>query len=153
MGKIAASLAKMHGQRVYFDVKLFIYVLNNTTQWLDACLPFFDAVQNGDIEGCTGDIGLSELLVKPMQTNDMVGVDLVQSLFDGRGYFTLLSHTREMFVLAGHIRGTQKLRMPDAIHTATAIQSGCKFMLTHDATFARRAQGVEVINIGELLPD
>lgn len=89
--------------------------------------------------------------MKSVYTNRMAAMDLVWSLFDARGYFTLLSHTREMFVLAAHIRSTQKLRMPDATHTATTIQSGCKFTLIHDATFACAAQQVQVIDIGKLL--
>lgn len=153
MGKIASFLTKTKGQKVYFDDNIFIYVLNNTPHFVDVCLPFFDAVESGDIEGCTGDIGFSELLVKPMQTNDMIGIDQIHSLFDERGYFELISHSREMFEMAAYIRANQKLKMPDAIHTATAIKSGCKYMVTYDDKLARRANGIEVINIREFLSD
>lgn len=156
MRNMAATLAAMQGQRVYFDVNVLIYVLNNTPVLADVSLAFWEAVQNGHMEGCTGELGLAELLVKPMQTNDLAAADVVRSLFDERGFFTLLAHTRAMFELAAQLRGTQKLKMPDAIHTATAIESGCAFMLTYDLALAQRSHGVgsgmEVIHIRDFLP-
>jgi predicted nucleic acid-binding protein len=151
MGKIKDYLAKIQGQKVYFDTNVIIYILNNEAPFSHACLPFFEAVENGDIVGCTGEIGLSELLVRPMQTNDLFGIDYVKSLFDERGYFELLPHTREMFELSAYIRATQKLKTVDAVHAATAIKNGCHFMLTHDEKIAKNVKGLNIINIKDFL--
>jgi predicted nucleic acid-binding protein len=150
MVSIAKTLARMQGQRVYFDTNILIYVLENSTGYVEACLPFFAAVADASIIGCTGEITLAELLVKPMRSNDMVSMAKIRSLFDD-GYFESFSHNRSSLELAAHLRATQGLRMIDAIHTAAAIQGNCKFMLTHDKQINRQARGIEMVDIAAWL--
>jgi predicted nucleic acid-binding protein len=150
MVSIAKTLARMQGQRVYFDTHILIYVLENSTGYVEACLPFFAAVADASIIGCTGEITLAELLVKPMRSNDMVSMAKIRSLFDD-GYFESFSHNRSSLELAAHLRATQGLRMIDAIHTAAAIQGNCKFMLTHDKQINRQARGIEMVDIAAWL--
>jgi predicted nucleic acid-binding protein len=146
MASIAQTLAHMQGQRVYFDTNILIYVLENSAGYVDACLPFFSAVADGGIIGCTGEMTLAELLVKPMRSNDMVSMAKIRSLFSDE-YFEVFAHNRNSLELAAHLRATQGLRMIDAIHTAAAIQGNCKFMLTHDKQINRQARGLEIVNI------
>lgn len=150
MASIAQTLAQMHGQRVYFDTNILGYVLENSVGYVDACLPFFAAVADGSIIGCTGEITLAELLVKPMRSNDMISMAKIRSLFDEE-YFEVFAHNRSSLELAAHLRATQGLRMIDAIHTAAAIQGNCKFMLTHDRQINRQARGIEVVDIAAWL--
>lgn len=146
MGNMAQMLLRMQGQRVYFDTNILIYVLDNTANYVDACLPFISAVAEGTMTGCTGEITLAELLVKPMRTNDMVSMTKIKSLFDG-DYLEVFAHDRKSLELAAHLRATQGLRMIDAIHTAAAIVGNCKFMLTHDQQINQQARGIEVVDI------
>ncbi len=146
MASIAQTLAQMQGQRVYFDTNILIYVLENSAGYVEACLPFFSAVADGSVIGCTGEMTLAELLVKPMRSNDMVSMAKIRSLFDDE-YFETFAHNRSALELAAHLRATQGLRMIDAIHTAAAVQGNCKFMLTHDKQIHRQARGLEVVNI------
>jgi predicted nucleic acid-binding protein len=150
MPSIAQTLAQMQGQRVYFDTNILVYVLENSTGYVEACLPFFAAVADGNIVGCTGEITLAELLVKPMRSNEMISMGKIRSLFDD-GYFETFAHNRSSLELAAHLRATQGLRMIDAIHTAAAIQGNCKFMLTHDRQINRQARGIEVVDIAAWL--
>jgi uncharacterized protein len=150
MASIAQTLAQMQGQRVYFDTNILIYVLENSAGYVDVCLPFFAAVADDSIVGCTGEITLSELLVKPMRSNDMISMAKIRSLFD-EGYFETFAHNRASLELAAHLRATQGLRMIDAIHTAAAIQGNCKFMLTHDKQINRQVRGIEIVDIATWL--
>lgn len=147
MAAMVQTLARMQGQRVYFDTNILIYVLENSAGYVDACLPFFAAVAKGEVIGCTGEITLAELLVQPMRCNDMVSMAKIRSLFDG-GYFEIFAHDRKSLELAAHVRATQGLRMIDAIHTAAAIQGNCNFILTHDKQINRQARGIERVDIG-----
>jgi predicted nucleic acid-binding protein len=151
MGSIAQTLARMQGQRVYFDTNIFIYVLDNTTGYVDACLPFFEAVAQQNTIGCTGEITIAELMVKPMRSNDRLATNAIESLFSDQGYFETIGHNRAVLELAAYIRATQGLKMGDAIHTASAIKGGCSFMLTHDGQIQRQVKGIEVVNIGDWL--
>jgi predicted nucleic acid-binding protein len=144
---IEQTLGRMQGQRVYFDTNILIYVLENAAGYSEACLPFFSAVAQQDIVGCTGEMTLAELLVQPMRSNDMIRMGQIRALFDD-GYFEVFAHHRPSLELAAHIRATQGLKMIDAIHTASAIHGGCKYFITHDKQMQRQVSGIEVVNIG-----
>jgi predicted nucleic acid-binding protein len=151
--QLQKQLAKMQGARVYFDTNILIYVLENSAGYVDVCLPFFEAIADHSIIGCTGEITIAELLVQPIATNNLLGIQHIKALFASDAYFQTAAHDRETLELAAYIRATQKLKMIDAIHTATAIQSQCPYMLTHDKQLARRVNGVEIVNINQFLPD
>ena len=146
------AITRMQGSRVYFDTNIFIYVLDNIIGLADVCVPFFKAIEAHDIFGCSGDMAIAELLVKPMQTDDRVNIERIHALFDNElGYFEAIPHPRETLVLAAQLRATQRLKMIDAIHAATAIKGGCKYFVTHDAGLAKNFQGLEVVDIKAFL--
>ena len=152
MESITQTLAKMQGSRVYFDTNILIYVLEASAGYVDVCLPFFTAVAQRDVVGCTGEMTLAELLVKPMRANDMVSISKIRALFDD-GYFEIFAHHRDSLELAAHLRATQGLKMINAIHAAAAIKGGCGYLLTHDRQIEKQVKGVEVVNInGWLAP-
>jgi predicted nucleic acid-binding protein len=148
---LAAQLAKMRGHKVYFDTNIIIYVINNTTEFVDVCVPFFTAIENGDIIGCSSDVTIAELLVKPMQTNDMLAISNIKAMFDVGGYFETFAHDRATLELAAHIRATKGLKFIDALHTATAISNGCSYIITNDKPLARKVTGVEAVDIKDFL--
>lgn len=148
---LAAQLAKMRGHKVYFDTNIIIYVINNTLEFVDVCIPFFEAIENGDIIGCSSDVTVAELLVKPMQTNDMLAISNIKAMFDVGGYFETFTHDRATFELAAHIRATKGLKFIDALHTATAINKGCGFIVTNDKPLARKVAGIEAVDIKDFL--
>lgn len=146
MASLAANaLPAMQGQRVYFDTNLFIYFLEGDERYLPACLPFFQAVEDGAIEGVSGDLAVAELLVKPLRLNDSFGTEQVRALFGAQGYFKALPHDRQTLEFAAHIRATQQLGMVDAIHLATAIKARCSHILTNDDRLARRSIGIQAV--------
>ncbi len=50
----------------------------------------------------------------------------------------------ELAMLAARLRAAHGLRLPDAIHAATAICAGCAALLTHDRNFSR-LKGLRII--------
>jgi predicted nucleic acid-binding protein len=148
---LTAQIAKMRGHKVYFDTNIIIYVINNTTEFVDVCVPFFTAIENGDIIGCSSDVTVAELLVKPMQTNDMLVISNIKAMFDMGGYFETFAHDRATFELAAHIRATKGLKFIDALHTATAINNGCSYIITNDKPLARKVSGIEAIDVKDFL--
>lgn len=148
---IDQALARLQGHRVYFDTNILIYILENASGYVDACLPFFQAVAQQDVIGCTGEMTLAELLVKPMRTNDMISMGRIRALFDD-GYFEVFNHNRESLELSAHLRATQGLKMVDAIHAAAAIKGGCNYFITHDKQLGKQIRGIEVVNIDVWLP-
>lgn len=152
MESLTAQLAEMQGTKVYVDTNIIIYILDDIKEFSPVCLPFFKAIEEGEITGCSGDLTLAELLVKPMQKNDLTSIEIIKSLFDEEnGFFEVLPHDRRTFELAAHIRATQGLKMVDAIHTATAIKNNCQYILTNDKPLARHVSGIKSVNISDYL--
>jgi predicted nucleic acid-binding protein len=141
----------MQGKRVYFDTNMFIYFLAGNEKYLPACSPFFQAVEDGEITGVSGDLALAELLVKPFRDNDIFGAEKVRTFFNANGFFTALAHERETLEFAAHIRATQNLSMIDAIHLATAIHGECSHLITNDEKVAARAKGIQCVWLGDLV--
>lgn len=146
MESIETILKKMQGKSVYFDTNPIIYFVNKTPLFFDVCLPIFKAIESGNISPYSGELCLSELLVKPLRENDILKVRYLKDIFDS-GFMTLLPHNRKILELASSIRASQNLKMIDAIHAATAIENGCEYLITGDNGIAERLTGIEVVNL------
>jgi len=53
--------------------------------------------------------------------------------------------------MAANLRATYRLKTPDSIHAATALQHGSSLFLTNDAGF-RKVSGLNVAILGEFDP-
>ncbi len=146
-----ALLQRLSGQSVYFDTNPIIYFLNQTPGYFDICVALFQGVDEGRFKACSGDLCLTELLVKPLRDNDPIQVRNIKGLFDD-GFVQLLPHHRPVLELAAQIRATQNLRMIDAVHAATAIHHHCGFVITGDRGIARKVKGVEVVDLNDFFP-
>lgn len=62
---------------------------------------------------------------------------------------TVCPVTRDILIEAARLRSLSSLRLPDAIHLATAINAGCSAFLTNDRGIAAAA-GIKVILLSAL---
>jgi predicted nucleic acid-binding protein len=86
--------------------------------------------------------------VRPLKNgNSSLARDYQDALQSRRG-LTVLPVSRDVLVEAAHLRATTTLRLPDAIHAASARLGGCGRFVTNDARFRT------VLDLGVvLLPD
>ena len=63
---------------------------------------------------------------------------------------TVLPHTTKVFELAGELGVKRAMKLIDALHYATAVLAGCKFLLTNDSGFVS-SQEIEIISLQNLL--
>ena len=139
MDKIENALALLEGQDVYFDTSPLIYFLDRVEIFFDISLLFFQAIESNLFQPFSSDLCMAEMLVKPLRLKDNQRTTIIKNFFDS-GYFRVLSHDKQVFELAAHIRAKQQLKMVDALHAATAIHHGCQFFLTSDIEIARKHQ-------------
>lgn len=132
-------LRRHRGRKVYFDTHVFVYVLNGTpglgeacVAWLDACLRGDVMGVTGDVMGVTGDLTLAELLVQPLRANDAAAVGAVREMVVASGAVSVLPHDRACFEQAALLRARHGLKMPDALHLATAQAAGAACLVTND---------------------
>lgn len=149
MGKIDDALARATGQRVYFDTNAFVYFLDRNPEYFGAVAPFIEATANGTIIGLTGDAAVAETLVKPYQLDNLPLVAEIKAFFHAENFLTILCHDGETFDLAAQFRARLGMKFIDALHYATAVRAGCKYILTNDKGI-RTSSALEVLSIRAL---
>ena len=149
MGTVSALLAKLKGQRVYIDANYLIYFLDRTEPYFDVLVPIFQACDRSDFMGFTGDAAVCEVMVHPYRNKSPSEIARVKSLFAREGFLTILRHDADCFDLTAQIRAGSNIRMIDALHYATALQAGCRYLLTNDHDF-KSETALEVIPIRSL---
>jgi predicted nucleic acid-binding protein len=85
-----------------------------------------------------------ECLVGPLASGDAVAQRGYEQALDQLSAVPL---GRAVFIRATRLRATSRLRTPDAIHLAAALESGCSALWTNDDRFGRVADGSLVVNV------
>jgi len=123
---------QLHGKRVYFDANIFIYLLEHHPDLGEVCLSIVQSAVDKELDGYSGDLVFAELLVKPLKENNARAVQAVKDLFTNDTRIELLPHTKTAFITAAHLRANYKIKLPDALHIATAIENHMDVFLTND---------------------
>ena len=150
MGRIDSLLARLKGHRVYIDANFFIYFLNQAPPFFDVVAPIFQACDQGVFKGCTGDAAVAEVMVHPYRLKSPAEISKGKGLFSRANFVSVVAHNAAVFDLASQLRAHSNMRMLDALHYATAMQSGCRFLLTNDRDFKRSAM-IDVVGIASLI--
>ena len=149
MSAFAGLLQKLQGHRVYFDTNTIIYFLEQYQPYFTIVAPLFDMVGTGDIDALTGNITLTETLIKPLRDKNNALIQDIKSLLLDPDIFTLIELPRATFMQAAELGGKTGLRLADALHFSCAIGANCQYFLTNDRGF-ESSHGVEVILLASL---
>ena len=150
MGTIADTLNRLHGNRVYLDTNVFIYFLDRNPDYFPLVASIIEAVESGLILGCTGEAAIAEILVKPYQSGNLELVANIKAFFRMEDFLSICPHDAETFDLASQLRAKYNQKFIDAMHYATAIRAGCKFIITNDSGI-KSNDFLEVILLSALL--
>ena len=132
------------------DTSPFIYWLEENPKYFDVSKRIFDLVENRKAKVVTSTLTLSEALVLPYRMKDWRRVYRIHAVLDTYPHLEWLPPTIEIARRAAHIRADFNLRIPDAIHAATALITGATALITNDPIF-RRVPGLEVVLLDEML--
>ena len=144
-------LDRIAGRCAYLDANVFIYAVERAAPWAEVVTPLFDALDEGAVETVTSEITLAEALVRPFRDADSVGLRAFARSVKTRPGLTVEPVTRSVLVEAARLRAERgALRLPDAIHAATARLSGCAVLVTNDDRL-RAVPGVEVVRLAEVV--
>ena len=137
------------GRRIYFDSNIFIYAFEGLTPFGTVARRALAFLDNGEIHGVTSELTLAECLVKPLERNVQTAVAAYEECLQSDDTLSVVPITREILVAAAGIRAHHRLRLPDAIHAATAIALHCDRFLTNDDAFSK-VSGLRVMKIADL---
>ena len=126
---------------VYLDVNCVIYLIEQNPVWGPKVVNRLAALRKAGEEIATSDLARAECLVHPFATGNAALVADYQTLFSG-SQVRMLPLTAAVCERAAQLRAASGLRLkvPDCLHLAAAIEHGCGLFLTNDTELATCAQ-------------
>lgn len=127
----------MTAPRVYLDANVFIAALETAGAHSDHAWWLLRSIEEGTIVGVTSEITLSEILVKPIERDNTGLAEAYERMISPAAHFETVGVSRDVLIEAAHLRAARhSLRLPDAIHVASAQQAACSIFITGDDRIA-----------------
>ena len=146
MGRLRASLK---GAKVYLDANIFIYTLEAHPLWVPLLTDLLSGLYRHEFTAGTSSLTLSECLVMPFKKNDPNLIKTYREALEPNEFLSVAPIDTQTLITAAQLRAQFGLKLPDAIHAATAQIQGCA-LLTNDTGF-KRIPRLEVFILSEWL--
>ena len=124
-------------RRIALDTSVFIYQLEANPRYADLTDPIFVWLGQPNHTGITSTITMTELLVPAYRDAGQARVDQFYGLLTTHPNLDWVAPNLEVADIAARIRARHRLRTPDALQAATAVQSHATGLVTNDAIFER----------------
>lgn len=133
MGLVLAELNRLNASQIYLDTNIFIYALEGIHPYAEELRVIFESIDSGSITAVTSELSLAECLVKPFADDNMASQAIFNQTLSTSDTFQIIPISRQILVEAARLKATySSLRLPDAIHLATADICQCTIFLTND---------------------
>lgn len=139
----------LRGKLVAVDTSPFIYFIEEHPKYVPFVDPFFEAVDRDEIRVITSVLTLTEVLVLPLRLKDQRLVERYSRILLQADNIFSSEVSTAIATRAADLRAAHRLRTPDAIQLATAIDQGADAFLTNDVALAKAA-GIEILMVEEL---
>src|SRR5690349_1761253 len=118
--------------RLYLDANILIYAFENTDAVSERLRNLLAAAASPRYRFlATSELTLAEIVVAPLRKGDQRLIDIYESITIGNSFVHVGTVSREVLWLAAILRSKHRqLRLPDAIHLATAMLFGCSYFLS-----------------------
>lgn len=137
---------ELKGKRVYFDANIFIYLIEGFPSLEKNLGEIRDSIFHNECRILSSELTLCEVLVPAFRTENSELLMLYCKFIEESGAFELIPTAREIYIRASLLRAQLGLKIPDAIHVSSAIESGCTAFLTNDKSL-KVPKGMSVLHI------
>jgi predicted nucleic acid-binding protein len=140
-------------KNIYLDSNVFIYLLEGYPEFVPLLKNIFKLIDNGSLQAITSELTLAETLVKPMADKNFSLQQIYQNTIQASAVLQVIPITRDILIEAATLRAESgvsgPIRLPDAIHIATARANHCQTFLTNDKQL-KKIPNVDVILMSEI---
>lgn len=139
--------------RVYLDSNVFMTAFEKAGAHSNHAWWIFRAIEHGEIIGATSEMTLAELLVKPLEDDAADLASGYEAMIAPGPNFEVLPVTRNVIVSAAGIRARRRtVKLPDAIHLASAVILGCNVFVSDDQRITA-PEGVLLLDVNPFTVD
>jgi uncharacterized protein len=132
---------------VYLDANCIIYLVELNPTWGPKVLARVADLRSAGNRIAVGDLARTECLAQPFLKGNVAVIADFQAFFSNSSV-DVLPLTAAVCERAAQIRAASlfRLKVPDCLHLATAIEHGCDLFLTNDVDLQRCTQiAVEIL--------
>lgn len=120
------------GSRLYLDTNLFMYAVEGHEQYAEVLGRLFGIIATQKIPVLTSELTLAECLVMPLKTGNTVLAARYQQHLRTHAGLECIAVSREILLEAARLRAMTNMKLPDAIHVATAVVMQCDMFISND---------------------
>ena len=134
----------------YFDTSIFVYSVENNQEFGLICNQLMQGIETNLLRAVTSELTLSEAMVFPFRNAHLETQRKYQEIIETSGGLLAVPVLRHILIRAAELRAAQPaLRTPDAIHLATALETGCEVFLTNDSRI--KNSDLEMVTLSSLI--
>ncbi|MCZ7625585.1 MAG: PIN domain-containing protein [Candidatus Methylomirabilis sp.] len=136
---------------VALDTAIFIYYIEEHSQFLPLVEPVFAAIDAGPLEGVTSGLTLLETLVAPYRFGNGPLAERYEGLLTRSRGIRLVDLRLPLLRAAAQLRSGTLVRTPDAVRLAAALAANCAAYLTNDRDLPS-IPGLRILQLRDYLP-
>jgi uncharacterized protein len=147
---LAAVASALAGHRlIALDTSVWIYHFQGSATHGRAAAAVLEAISAGNVAALASELVLLELLVAPLKKGAQDVADEIELMLLHFPNLHLAPITRGVLVRSAELRARYRLRTPDAIMVATAIEAGASLAVTNDRDW-QQVQEIEILLLQDL---
>lgn len=135
------------GKGVYLDANVFVYAVEGFAEHQAFVDELFRSIDDGHVAAVTSELTLAEVLTKPLETGRDDVATVYEELLQSSEHLNVVPIDRAIPLSAARHRASLGIKLPDAIHVATAMAVGCDVVLSNDHKL-RVPGGIELRALG-----
>lgn len=124
------------GSLIAIDTAPLIYWLEDHPRWGSAYAALFEGLASGRWRGLISTVTLAEVVTGPLLQGREQLAERYEAILSDPATFNLISLTPAIAMAAARLRARYRLRLPDAVQLATALQGKAQALVSHDRDFA-----------------
>lgn len=129
------------GVTVLVDTAPWIYLLEDHAEFAPRFWGLFEAAERGQIQLALSTVTLAEVLTGPYKAGQTA---LAKRYETALGAYQVVPLSAAVASLAAQLRVQYRLKLPDAVQLASALEIGASALVTHDRDFSA-VQGLPVL--------
>jgi predicted nucleic acid-binding protein len=130
--------------RIALDTSILIYHLESNPRYDSYTDQIFSWLERPGSQAVTSTITMTELLVQPFRNSDERRVVGIYGLLSTCPNLEWIVPGLEIAALAARFRAIHRLRTPDALQAATAVNALATGLISNDPVF-ERVEGIETL--------
>jgi predicted nucleic acid-binding protein len=124
--------------------------MEQNPKYLAVVREVFRQVDTGAILGFTGMVSFAEVLVKPKSVGNTALEAAYQNILFYSRNFTTTPIDAAVAECAAELRSRHKIKLPDALQVAFALESGCDVFLSNDSDDLRKITEIAMLFLDDL---